>query len=812
MKKREADVARADGGIEKAERGRVRAAVRPLLISAVGAAVAGGRFLFGSAPFGASLICAVSGSLSVPAAFLGVAVGCIFSGNAAIDLPVFFSLFLGRLAISIILARDGSEPKTPPGEKRGVKSGTRRLGVLLQSAVSIRYDESVYIRMVLSSAASLTGGVLAAAVRGGVTGGFVSAAASSVISPALVWLVTSSRYWEKLCPDGGSGTRDAMLEEAGTTALCASLVLAFYAIRIPVVDLGVVAAFVVTVVSVRKSGPLYGLLRGFVCGAVISPKTAALIAFCALVCGVLTRVSDTGSVFSSAAAGIVWGYLESGLDVLSDTVPEMIVSVAVLTPAIAFGLIPCAAERRKEVKKRLTNEQRTAGGPTEKKLTELSHGLRTVSKELYRISEEMNAPSAYDVRAVCSEAFDEVCADCGLSGACRGAERGDVDRVKEEIAGQLMRDGRASASAVSRTMAKRCYNIDRIIDGVNEKFSKKISEAKIWDRTPVIASDYEAVAEMLRDAARYDREEARVDEKLTARLASLLPDGGFYADGVTVYGKRRIRAVATGVRINRTELGSEQIRVLFGEACGIKFGEPSFNICGEEVNMEIFPLPKISASHGGASSPAGDTRAVIRAGSVKDAVCGDVIRTFETDDKRLYMLISDGMGSGKEACLTARMCASFLDTVLTSGAATATALKMLNSVIRARGTECSATVDLAEIDLLTGKARFIKSGAAPSFIVRDGRLFRLQSKTAPIGIIRALDAEMISFVLEPGDVVVMISDGVTRSFEEAPWLCDMLSDAEIAEESPGDLAERIVKRAKDEGSRDDVSAGIVKIR
>ena len=802
MKKRSADAARADGVIEKAEKGTASVVVRPLLIAAIGAAVVGGRFFFGSAPFGAALICAVSGPLSAPAAFLGAAAGSFFSGGAAVGVPVFFSLLIGRIAISMILARDESGERPPTGKGR--------FASFLAGAAAVAYDESVYIRMVLSSVASLAGGVLAAAIGGGSTADFLAAAVSSVISPALVWLVTSSRYWEKLCPGGGSGTRDGMLEEAGTTALSAVVVLSFYAIRIPVVDLGVVAAFIIAVVSVRRSGPLRGLLRGFVCGAVISTHTAALIAFCAIVCAVVTRFSDTGSVFSAAAAGILWGYLETGLDVLSDTVPEMIVGVAVLTPVIAFGFVPRAVPRR-DVKKRLHDGQGTVGGPTEKKLNDLSRGLRTVSEELYRISGELTAPTPDDVRAVCDEAFGEVCAGCGLSGACRGAERNEAERVKNEIARQLARDGRASASAVSRAMAKRCFNIDRIIDGVNEKYSKRIAQARVWDRTPVIASDYEAVAEMLKDAARYDREEARIDGRLTARLYSILPDGGFYADGVAIYGKRRKRAVATGVRIDKTALGSEQIRDLFEEACGIRFGDPSFSICGEEVNMELLPLPKIGASHGGASSAAGSRREIVREGVITDAVCGDVIRTFETEDKRLFMLISDGMGSGKEAYLTARMCASFLDTVLRSGAATGTALKMLNSVIRARGTECSATVDLAEIDLLTGKARFIKSGAAPSFVVRDGRLFRLQSKTAPIGIIRALDAEMISFDVEPGDVVVMLSDGVTRSFEEAPWLCDLLSDGGVAAEDPGDLAQRIVGRAKEEGSEDDVTAGVIKI-
>ena len=40
---------------------------------------------------------------------------------------------------------------------------------------------------------------------------------------------------------------------------------------------------------------------------------------------------------------------------------------------------------------------------------------------------------------------------------------------------------------------------------------------------------------------------------------------------------------------------------------------------------------------------------------------------------------------------------------------------MLNCFIRGSEGECFTTVDLMEADLLTGRARFIKSGAAPSF-------------------------------------------------------------------------------------------------
>ena len=118
------------------------------------------------------------------------------------------------------------------------------------------------------------------------------------------------------------------------------------------------------------------------------------------------------------------------------------------------------------------------------------------------------------------------------------------------------------------------------------------------------------------------------------------------------------------------------------------------------------------------------------------------------------------MGSGREAALTARICTVFLEKMLTAGNRKETALRLLNSFVRAKGIECSATVDLMELDLITGRAGFIKSGAAPSYVRRDGNLFKLQSKTVPIGIMRALDAEQLCFDVEAGDVSIMLSDDV----------------------------------------------------
>ena len=209
---------------------------------------------------------------------------------------------------------------------------------------------------------------------------------------------------------------------------------------------------------------------------------------------------------------------------------------------------------------------------------------------------------------------------------------------------------------------------------------------------------------------------------------------------------------------------------------------------------------------------------------------------FEGQDGMLYALLCDGMGSGKNAALTSGSCVVFLEQVLRTGVSIQTALRMLNHYLRSRSgepeDEYSSTVDLFALDLYSGQARFVKSGAACSLVIRDGRLYRLASHTVPIGILQAIDAQVIPFDVRPGDRILMMSDGLTDTAQESfdtngtgemdtraadDWLTEYLSehadelqassDATIDSPCTDDtqLIETLFSLARKHGSTDDIS-------
>ena len=183
---------------------------------------------------------------------------------------------------------------------------------------------------------------------------------------------------------------------------------------------------------------------------------------------------------------------------------------------------------------------------------------------------------------------------------------------------------------------------------------------------------------------------------------------------------------------------------------------------------------------------------------------------FESSDDKFFSLVCDGMGSGRAAKSTSAFAANFLENVLRHGCDAEGSLHVLNGVIRAANDECSATVDLFELDLMNCEARFIKCGAAPSYVKRDSSIFRIRSRTAPIGLMRSVDAEKIRVEVRSGDFIIMLSDGVCQGTDEAPWLLELLSKYDGR--SPKELADKIISDAKKHApTKDDMSVAVVKI-
>lgn len=798
----------------------------------------------GTYPFGTAFFASSSGVLSSVAALAGAIIGTARIEHVrGIYIMVYILLALARGGVSLWLdpakknvsssvAASIGEWKKSRDAKKLLASIGRTALLLVRGGASKFMNENILVRSALSACAALFAGAWSVIGGGYVYYDLFGAIFSLFIVPLFTYLFYAGI---------SRNMRASRVREIGVYFTIAAVVLALHSIsslplsadpslsaagiasRAFTFDLGVLAAFAAAVVVTHSFGMHRGILCGIICGAVLTPVYAPAYAAAAVVCGFLFGVSETFAVILGGAVAAAWGIYTGGIDGMIALFPPIVGACALLVPAFRFGLIRlpdwllvtrsagAGADRRETMAVRSADD-------IARRVEELSDGLGDVASVLDGLSKKLTAPERVDARDIVVSVFAFNCAKCRNRGTCREGRDPESSPVTAKMAEALGEYGVVSADIVPPELASECWNMGKILDEINLTASHKLTVLENNDKLAVTAADCALAADLLGSAARDGASVGEINEAATERLRPVISGGDFSASNVAVYGERELHVFVDDVDISSSKAGAEDIREMFEGALGCALSSPEFSLDGEVLSMRMSSLPSLVCASGAFSRSAADVIEETEGGatvevydSLGDAVCGDVITSFEACG-RYYMILSDGMGTGKEAAVTSGVVTSVLERLLKSGAELESSLKLLNHIVRSAGRECSATVDIAEIDMVSGVARFIKSGAAPSFVIRDGGIFRLQSKTVPIGIIRALDAEMIKFEVRAGDTVVMVSDGAARSYDEVPWLLDLMTyDPEITGGDEARAAEKIVNEAKKRGSSDDVSAGIIRI-
>ena len=148
-------------------------------------------------------------------------------------------------------------------------------------------------------------------------------------------------------------------------------------------------------------------------------------------------------------------------------------------------------------------------------------------------------------------------------------------------------------------------------------------------------------------------------------------------------------------------------------------------------------------------------------------ISGDNFSFFETEEKEFICALSDGMGSGTKAYEESEEVIDKIECLLESGFEKEKAIRIMNDTFLMEGEEGNrSTLDLCSIDLYTGKADFLKVGAAYSLIKRDGYIEKIPSFSLPLGLFSRMEIGRQEKTLLEGDYVLLFSDGVLDYYEK----------------------------------------------
>lgn len=188
---------------------------------------------------------------------------------------------------------------------------------------------------------------------------------------------------------------------------------------------------------------------------------------------------------------------------------------------------------------------------------------------------------------------------------------------------------------------------------------------------------------------------------------------------------------------------------------------------------------------------------------------GDTVNIFE-NGKYLYLLLCDGMGTGEEAASYATTLAKNIRMLIESGFCPDSAISLSAELMRCSfPEECFSTVDLTQLNLLTGKAVIKKYGAAKSIaIAQNGGQQIISSGGYPIGIIEGCTPYVEEVTIKPGGTIVILSDGAD-ALDPDRIASSVSIESEVGENAVASkLAhEAFVSRRTEQ--RDDVSVAVI---
>lgn len=628
------------------------------------------------------------------------------------------------------------------------------------AAMSAKTDEEelaepLALRMVASAVAATAAGV-AVCVAGGfrvydLIGMGISVAAATLAVPVIA--SAADTYVRGLIPG-----------KIATVILVFLLLFGARDLTVLGIRAGIACGFFFTADTVRRRGVVAGLVASVIAGLACQPSLTPVFVFCAVSVALLGGVSRSVSLVVGAMAATAYGIFTGGVGSALAILPASLVGAVAAEAAARFPISKKSGKDGDESRQEPDTNDGTLvrlcrGDAVESRLRDLSGAFSSLSEMFFNLSDRIRRPALLDLRHACDSIMEKNCDGCPDRDICWGLSYETTMDALGKLTSSLYTKGAADAGRIDPELRTRCQRMDTILSEMNEACARMTGEALRGCRTEIFAFDYEALAGILTEALENDRQSYECDPALGKKIAAALSGAGLAVDGVAAFGGGRRRVLARGVDLLHAETDTKAVQTAVERACGIRMSRPVFEVSDGESVMYMNARRRFSVRHAERTVPAED----------EGRVCGDAVSAFAGKDDRFCALICDGMGRGKEAALTAGVSCVFLEKMLSAGNRAATSVRMLNTFVRSGGAcvgECSATVDLCEIDLFTGSASFLKSGAAPSFVVRAGKVFRLEARTLPVGILGNVDAQIIRFDLLAGDLVVMMSDGVSDALGE----------------------------------------------
>ncbi len=565
------------------------------------------------------------------------------------------------------------------------------------------------------------------------------------------------------------------LADSGFLCLAFAVSLTVLKAEIGLLSFSVVTAVFFCLEGGERGGYFLGALAGFFSGLALGSEFIVPLVISGFISGIYIRKKRIAGILLMAFSQVALSWVTSGAFPLG-----MLLSV--LTGISFWGAVSGLYLDKKRIKIPMNFSKNIPSG--DKRISEaiggISMALSSVSKAKKREREEK-------IKTVVESILSFECETCT---GCKMP----TEQLKIRLCQRVLKNRKIDDADFSDSFATGCSRWGIIKEKINEMIEENPYKTSL--RIDSLAEDYMAMSRILSLGERRAENRCYHDVTLANKLKMALELKNVRALKVDVSGARLPLVEITGIPF-KLPFPEKTVKTETEKILDKNVESVCFETEGKTAKMSFKALCPLKADFYKIS--------IAKKGEI---ICGDSISAFEDSDGFFYSLISDGMGSGRDAALCSRLGTVFLEKLISAGIDKAGAVSMLGNVISSSEDEIFTTVDLLEIDLVRGKMTAIKAGAAPTWVWRNKRAYSIASKTLPCGIISSSCAEQTVLDCFSGDVVIMASDGgesvVAETIKELIDTNSSLSAKDVAL----CLAERATRK---NGRNDDISFCVVTI-
>lgn len=432
----------------------------------------------------------------------------------------------------------------------------------------------------------------------------------------------------------------------------------------------------------------------------------------------------------------------------------------------------------------------------------MSGALRDVAGTTRRVNEEMTKLRQGDPSSVYQCAAEKVCRACPERSTCWQEQYMDTADAMNHAMDVLRRDSALTPEGFPDWFQKTCTQTAPLAAYMGSYYQQYIDQEnlrrKVNQVRGVVTDQFEGMAMMI-DAMGVELEQLvtrdmQAEGKVTEFLRRQKITPQEVCCMVDANGCMRLEFDIPAQK--RVRLEDEASTLELSDICEHPFDLPFFKTSadGSMVTMVYAEKAVYSVRWGASQLGNGDAR-----------LCGDSYNYVDGRGGKVNFILSDGMGSGRNAAVDSAMTADLLGKLIEAGVSMEAALRLVNSALLVKvGDESVSTIDIVGVDLYTGKIVCYKAGAAPTFLRKSGKVGYVESKSLPVGILSGVQFEKNVITLREGDWIVMVTDGVTCGGNE--WVLREME--QYQGDDPKEFSRQLAIAARErrfDGHEDDIT-------